>query len=381
MFHIAVYGVDSISFLTRKIIEKYYNEILNSRGGERIEVVSYFNFESPKSEMLEDIANISFVQMRSLYQKGLIQGIIVPRELYAGATIVVPFMIHNGIDAEDIYITPRITDLDNITYDDLLHFLTPYYSAKYLPYLEFHVADHCNLNCKACEHYSSLVKSPKFTDLNKFTKDIKKLHEFVDDIGMIRILGGEPLLNPELDEYIVLARKLYPKAIIRVVTNALLLLNMPEHFFQTLKNNAAEIHISLYPPMVNKLSNIRSLLDSHKITYAVSPLMENFEMKQTLIGAENSDYFYYCFQARCHNLYNGKIAACFLPFTTKYFNQYFNQNLPEDGAIDLYDENLTTEELKKSLLQPFERCKYCKSPIKVKWQQVKNPSDLSDWVV
>ena len=297
-----------------------------------------------------------------------------------GQTSIVPFMIHNGINGEDIYITPRIAHIKSISEDELIHFLTPYYSAKYLHYLEFHIADHCNLNCKACEHYSGLVESPKFTDFNKFTKDIERLHEFIDDIGMIRILGGEPLLNPEVDKYVTLCRRLYPNTIISVVTNALLLLNMPEHFFQTLRDNDAQIHISLYPPMADKFHDICRLLESKGINYGFSPLMEEFEMKQTTVKAETPDYFYSCYQSRCHNLYEGKIAACFLPFTTKYFNRYFNQNIPEDGAIDLYDENLTTESLKKALLKPFERCMYCKNPVKVKWEQIKKPSKLSDWI-
>lgn len=331
--------------------------------------------------MAEDIANINFLQMRSLYKKGLIQGVVVPRELYIGQTNIVPFMIHNGINGEDIYITPRIANINNISEYDLIHFLCPYYSVKYLHYLEFHIADHCNLNCKACEHYSGLVESPKFTDLNKFTKDIERFHTFIDDIGMIRILGGEPLLNSEVGEYVILCRRLYPNAIISVVTNALLLLNMPDHFFQTLRDNGAQIHISLYPPMADKFPDICRLLESQGVNYGFSPLMEEFEMKQTTVKAENPDYFYSCYQSRCHNLYEGKIAACFLPFTTKYFNRYFNQNIPEDGAIDLYDENLTTESLKKALIKPFERCNYCKNPIKVKWEQIKKPSKLSDWVV
>ena len=103
-------------------------------------------------------------------------------------------------------------------------------------------------------------------------------------------------------------------------------------------------------------------------------------MKQTLRKTASPDYFYRCSQSRCHNLYDGKIAACFLPFTTKYFNEYFHQHLPEDGAIDLYTPGLTTEILKTKLMQPFERCYYCQDSISVDWEQIKNPSTLADWL-
>ncbi len=249
-----------------------------------------------------------------------------------------------------------------------------------MPYLEFHVADHCNLNCRACEHYSGLVKEPHFTNLKKFTRDFEQLHKFIDDIGYIRILGGEPLLNPEINEYVKLSRRLYPQAVIRVVTNALLLPKMPDKFFKTLRQNDVSIHISFYPPAQSKIEQITKLLTEKKVEFFVSPLTKTFTVKQTLNPHnEARKIFLKCFQASCRNLYDGKIAACFLPFTTKYFNAYYNKNLPEDGALDLYEKDLTTEKLKKFLSVPFERCRYCTAPVPIKWGTISQPSPITDW--
>lgn len=66
---------------------------------------------------------------------------------------------------------------------------------------------------------------------------------------------------------------------------------------------------------------------------------------------------------------------------TKYFNEYFNANLPQDGILDLYEDNLTVEKIKKHLITPFERCRYCIKPHSIKWSTIKYPSQLSDWVV
>ena len=306
----------------------------------------------------------------------MIHKIIFPREIFNGQTQVLSHLEMLGVKIEDVCMAQRLNSKIFST-----NFIEPYLSAKYLPYLEFHVADHCNLNCKACEHYSGLVKEPHFPNLKKFTRDFERLHEFIDDIGVIRILGGEPLLNPELNEYIKLSRRLYPQAEIHVVTNALLLQKMPEEFFETLRQCRTVIDISFYPPLESKIDAIKNFIESKRVSLFVSPLNKTFTMKQTLNRHDRPrEIFLQCFQAHCHNLYEGKIAACFLPFTTKYFNAYYEKNLPEDGAFDLYDPTLTTEKLKAHLLKPFERCRYCTPPVSVEWTTIKNPSPITDWV-
>lgn len=378
MFQVAVYGSNDLSAAIRQHIEDEYDRMILLAGGEPLKVIAYFDVPYAEERMHGDLPVLEFLQMRSLYEKGVINGIIIPRELFAGQTNILSFITHNGIDIRDIYLTERIAGIEDN--EEYWHtFLSSYLSSKYLPYLEFHIADHCNLNCKACEHYSGLA-APRYPDLEKFINDMYKLHGFISDIGVIRILGGEPLLNPEIDAYIKLTRTLYPKSMINVVTNALLLRQMPEHFFETMRETGAKLNISFYPPLREKMPEIVSFLKSKGIPGSVSPLLDKFEMKQSLKKSPTPEYFYRCFQAHCHNLYDGKIAACFLPFTTKYFNQYFDKHLPEDGAIDLYDHELTTESLQEKLMQPFERCCYCTDAVSVDWAQISNPSILTDWV-
>ncbi len=82
---------------------------------------------------------------------------------------------------------------------------------------------------------------------------------------------------------------------------------------------------------------IRILGEKKHVKFGISPLNKEFTIKQTVSPHNDKrEIFLQCIQAHCHNLYEGKIAACFLPFTTKYFNAYYNKNLPEDGALDLY---------------------------------------------
>ena len=381
MFSVAIFGTGAVSQTSRKYIEEIFKFSATSSSGneEPVRVAAYWE-NQPKQTLVDGTAVLDVAQLLALYKKGVIQGVVLPRDIFSWHRRMAFILIQHGIAPKNIYITSRIEN-KSLTGRDMPSFLMPYLSAKFLPYLEFHIADQCNLNCKACEHYSGLVTTPTYPDFEKFSQDMQRLHHFIDDVGILRILGGEPLLNPEINKYMRLSRKLYPDAYIAVVTNALKLMSMPEDFFQTAREESIVINISLYPPMEKKIPEIKKMLEERHISCMVGPLMTKFEMKQTLKKDPTAGYFFQCFQAHCHNLYDGKLAACFLPFTTKYFNSYFKKKLQEDGAIDLYDETLTTEELKARLLRPFERCCYCKSAIQVDWEQISQPSVLSDWVI
>lgn len=320
------------------------------------------------------LATLDLTQFAGLYHRGIFDKIIVLRDHF-GTYSLLPLK-QLRIAPEDILLVNRLEE--NI---DVAKFIEPYFSAKFLPYLEFHIADHCNLNCKACTHYAGLVREPHFPNLQKFTQDFEQLHKFIDDISRIRILGGEPLLNPEINAYIELTRRLYPRAVIFVVTNALLLPKMPDEFFDTLRRCNVAIHISFYPPLLSKASAIVELLNSKRVLYESDSLIRSFRMPQTLRPHNDAQgMFLQCNSAHCHNLYDGKMVVCPESFTTKYFNEYYNENLPLDGALDLYETGLTTEKLKRHLLTPFERCRYCNPPVNVEWKSIKHPSPLSDWV-
>jgi len=91
------------------------------------------------------------------------------------------------------------------------------YTKPVLDYFEYHVAWHCNLNCKGCGHNSNLYTRPRFGDLEHFRRDMNRLTELFSNISKIRLMGGEPLLNPQLGEFITSARRAFPGAQIRVV--------------------------------------------------------------------------------------------------------------------------------------------------------------------
>ena len=112
---------------------------------------------------------------------------------------------------------------------------------------EVHVSEHCNLNCKGCFHFSPLAE-PEFLDVIQYEKDLARLSElFYHEVEYINLMGGEPLLNPEIIKIIQLTRQYFPHGKIRVVTNGLKLGEMPDEFWEACHDNSVSINPTLYP--------------------------------------------------------------------------------------------------------------------------------------
>jgi len=376
MLHVAVFGNSKWSSLMKDILEKEYSEILVQNGGETVAVDAFVVLGE-----LHNNAEISVQEFGRRYAAGELVAIIIPKEYYIQQNELVLELLREGVEVQDIYDGIRLSSQIRKQPEAVACLITPMLDDPYMSYLEFHVADHCNLNCKYCTHYSPLVMQPVYTEYESFSSDLHRLKKYIIDIGVIRILGGEPLLNPELGKFIELVRGLYPASIITVVTNGLLIERMEPSLIETMKKNMAFFHISFYPPLKDKVQKIQEFLYEQKIPYTITPMITEFNKTQTLTLQSDEDFFYSCFQASCTCLHEGKIAPCYAPFTTKYFNTAFGQELPVDEGIDLYDDTLTVPVLKARLLIPMRRCRYCFAGKACPWEIIGKNSVLEDWVV
>jgi hypothetical protein len=90
-----------------------------------------------------------------------------------------------------------------------------------LPFLETMITQVCNLACAGCTNYSDLSHKG-YVSWKDGKEQLKKWLEIVDipDFG---IMGGEPLINPQVEDWLVGVRELMPNAQIRFTTNGLLM--------------------------------------------------------------------------------------------------------------------------------------------------------------
>lgn len=249
-----------------------------------------------------------------------------------------------------------------------------------LRYLEFHVADHCNLNCKSCSHFSNLVKTPAFADFEQYKRDIARLSELFENIKTIRLLGGEPLLNKELPKIIHETRNAFPKAQIYLATNGLLYKEIMGALESAIKSCGVLVRVSLYEPMAGYKDEMVKFFTDREIKYRISPPVSSFLKFINPDGTSKPrTALRHCkVMAQCTFLNNGHISRCGLPYYVKYFNQHFNMSLSmEQDLIDIHDRRLDGFMLNRKLSKPMNACRYCGKNELVDWEQSKM-SDASD---
>jgi len=91
-------------------------------------------------------------------------------------------LISCGVDMCNIYLLPGWNKRT------ISHKMTP--RPKERMWIEVNLADHCNLNCQMCDHFSPLAE-PTFLNLENFKKDMTRLAELTDGhIDIMKLQGG-----------------------------------------------------------------------------------------------------------------------------------------------------------------------------------------------
>ncbi len=246
-----------------------------------------------------------------------------------------------------------------------------------LPRLEVHVVDHCNLNCRGCTHFCNIAPE-KFVKVEDFERDLREVAKKIT-IGELKILGGEPLLHPELPQFLYKAREIFPNTKILLTSNLILLDTMKDDFWSAMKDNNISFQFTKYPTMNNKFVHYLDLIAEQGITLDNIHVANEFWLMRNPKGDSDPLYEYnHCCDAYCRQLRDGRLYICPDACYMDYYNAYFNKNIPVDKGIDIY--NHTGEEIYKYLTTPKETCKFCTSKKIVPWSQSKKEVDEWDAV-
>ena len=246
-----------------------------------------------------------------------------------------------------------------------------------------HVVEHCNLHCKGCGHFSPLAEE-EYLDIEEYRKDCRRLSElFGGEAEKIDLIGGEPLLHPELPEIMRITREAFPVGKISILTNGVLFPSMEEEFWSSCRENRIHIVPTKYPIRVD-YEKWQEYAQERGITYRLDGTSSKMSRLQLNLKGDSpvERTFYHCSQPNeCIALRHGKLYTCVVAAYADHFKKYFHKDihLSERDGVDIYAvEN--AEELMKKMTEPIPFCRYCSEDLFHYWEEwAPSRKNIYDW--
>ncbi|WP_394863682.1 radical SAM protein [Paraclostridium bifermentans] len=325
----------------------------------------------------------SIVQTEKLFLDKKIQGVIIPISM----SDHYKHSIKNQLEQHGIkywFMPPinylnkeckKATCIEDILFDEN--------NMEYINVVQIMTVDQCNMNCSGCSHFSCLVDKKKEYDKGQFKQDLIRLKEVIKGVGVFSFVGGEPLLHDNLTEMISDIKDVFEEATITIITNGLLLNNMTEKFWKSVKENDVFLDVTYYPAM-KRMDEVHKVLDSKSVRYKIWPERTIFMNRLNPKGdSDPKTTWDFCRERSCVTMRDGKIATCYMPITIDYFNEHFGTEIDMlDSIVDLYNLKLTGKELVKKMTSYQNACRYCHEDVPRKWARCEKPSDaaIEDWM-
>ncbi len=285
---------------------------------------------------------------------------------------------------EDMYLNDIVGQISTLGFPfEHVYFLSEYnkraIAYKMTPrpvdrmWIEVNLADHCNLNCQMCDHFSPVAK-PHFLDLAEYTRDIKRLAELTGEkMGIMKLQGGEPLLNENIIDFIKVTRETFPDCILFLFTAGLLLKKWETHpkgnLWQACHDYDVRIQFTIYPIGID-VAGIKALAKKYGVMMDAFSEVGDRTFQGTkrsckhpfrLEGDVEKWQFISCYQFNeSITLKDGKLYTCpMIPYIDS-FNDYFNQflSVSENDYIDIYKAK-SYEELAEFMTRRTDFCRYC----------------------
>jgi len=253
------------------------------------------------------------------------------------------------------------------------------------------LVEHCNLNCWGCDHYAPLAEE-SFLSIDEFERDLNRLAELANKgggISRIELLGGEPLLHPDIHKFTEITRKYFPQTRIEIFTNGILLVKQPDVFWENCRNNRIVIKVTKYPIKIN-WDIIRSKTQAMNVKLVFSGDTEtvtktSYHIPFDTNGSQNSRInFLNCYHANdCIELYHGHLYTCTIIPHAKHFSKAFGKKLHEceTDSINIYDAH-DMREILEFLARPVLFCRYCNVLARshgYPWKQSKR--EIEEWII
>lgn len=181
-----------------------------------------------------------------------------------------------------------------------------------LPYFEIVVTTKCSLQCKDCGSIIPYYANPYNIDFPEIEKSLQSLFEFIDEVRLFGVIGGETFLYPELDKVIkdLCSRKQVGS--IRIFTNAVVKKPLSDNLLAQLKH--PKVHVSISNYGLPSTYTFCDYLKSEKIDVRMGSKMEWLDRGDMTCRNRDKEeltrQFKTCYMKTCKSILNGKFYYC-----------------------------------------------------------------------
>lgn len=251
----------------------------------------------------------------------------------------------------------------------------------YLRQIVVSITEKCTLRCKHCSQLMPKFSAPKNTDADKVIDSVKSLLNMIDYVQDVTILGGEPLLHPELPQICTemgVLKNAGKIKFISIVSNATL---MPsKELLKVMKKYGITIILSDYGKLSTKMKEIQQVCEANDVewrySYKAGTSEEKLEYwtamgpleRQNLPEEVLDNKFNNCNSVYdCNMIYDGRYYFCCLAA----FLTGLGVTEKSEDSFDLMNKEIPVEELKenwrKFMLEEkrIAACDYCNPQGKV----------------
>ncbi len=250
-------------------------------------------------------------------------------------------------------------------------------------HLDVHVTDHCNLNCRGCEHYSS-VSDPVFADLDATMKDLRRLAELFESIEQIYLLGGEPLLHSRVEEFVRETRRIFPATRLSLMTNGILVTRMPSSFWETMRDADATLLCDSYPINI-PVDRINELGREHRVTVEwMKPAEEFFKIPiDVAASCDPAKSFERCRGlSNCPIVRDGRLYPCaHSAYADILVNRFGIEDVApvEEDSISIWGD-VTGDQAIDFLMRPTPWCSHCDFDSFETYSWSRGRGEAEEWV-
>lgn len=199
--------------------------------------------------------------------------------------------------------------------------------------IEINLVSHCNINCVGCTHYSPIA--PKsYISIEDFKRSISHLKRIESAYGILRILGGEPLMHPEILEILKLAGEILRNKKIEVYTNGILLASdkqgdFVDSFAEICYKYGIHVYVTIYPIAVD-YDMLFEKMTQRSVNIVLMGDRRNREsfrlMRLDPARSGKRSNYYICTETDCMQLVEDRIYPCSESAYCSYVNEKYGLN-------------------------------------------------------